>query len=179
MQFLRERNLSGVLADDMGLGKTVQTLAHILVEKESGRLDRPALVVLPTTLVHNWREEAKKFAPDLRVLDLHGPQRKDRFDQISEHDLVLTTYPLLWRDQAMLSMHEYHLLILDEAQTVKNVATKAAKGIRDLSSRHRLCLTGTPLENHLGELWAQFDFLLPGFLGTQKDFTKRWRTPIE
>ncbi|WP_442857248.1 DEAD/DEAH box helicase [Burkholderia sp. PAMC 28687] len=179
MQYLRERNLSGVLADDMGLGKTVQTLAHILVEKESGRLDRPALVVLPTTLVHNWREEAKKFAPDLRVLDLHGPQRKDRFDQISEHDLVLTTYPLLWRDLAMLSLYEYHLLILDEAQTVKNVATKAAKGIRDLSSRHRLCLTGTPLENHLGELWAQFDFLLPGFLGTQKDFTKRWRTPIE
>jgi superfamily II DNA or RNA helicase len=179
MQYLRERNLSGVLADDMGLGKTVQALAHILVEKESGRLDRPVLVVLPTTLVHNWREEAKKFAPDLRVLDLHGPQRKERFDQIDEHDLVLTTYPLLWRDQAMLSLHEYHLLILDEAQIVKNVATKAAKGIRDLRARHRLCLTGTPLENHLGELWAQFDFLLPGFLGTQKDFTKRWRTPIE
>jgi SNF2 family DNA or RNA helicase len=179
MQYLRERNLSGVLADDMGLGKTVQALAHILVEKESGRLDRPVLVVLPTTLVHNWREEAKKFAPDLRVLDLHGPQRKERFDQIDEHDLVLTTYPLLWRDQAMLSLHEYHLLILDEAQIVKNVATKAAKGIRDLRARHRLCLTGTPLENHLGELWAQFDFLLPGFLGAQKDFTKRWRTPIE
>ncbi len=179
MQFLRERNLSGVLADDMGLGKTVQTLAHILVEKESGRLDRPALVVLPTTLVHNWCEEARKFAPALRVLDLHGPQRKDRFDQIGDHDLVLTTYPLLWRDQAMLAMHEYHLLILDEAQIVKNVATKAAKGIRDLNARHRLCLTGTPLENHLGELWAQFDFLLPGFLGSQKDFTKRWRTPIE
>ncbi|CAH2786879.1 MAG: helicase, putative [Candidatus Burkholderia crenata] len=179
MQYLRERNLSGVLADDMGLGKTIQTLAHILVEKESGWLDRPVLVVLPTTLIHNWREEAKKFAPDLRVLDLHGPQRKERFDQIGEHDLVLTTYPLLWRDQAMLALHEYHLLILDEAQIVKNVATKAAKGIRDLRARHRLCLTGTPLENHLGELWAQFDFLLPGFLGTQKDFTKRWRTPIE
>jgi superfamily II DNA or RNA helicase len=179
MQFLRERNLSGVLADDMGLGKTVQALAHILVEKESGRLDRPALVVLPTTLVHNWCEEARKFAPALRVLDLHGPQRKERFDQIGDHDLVLTTYPLLWRDQAMLAAHEYHLLILDEAQIVKNVATKAAKGIRDLRARHRLCLTGTPLENHLGELWAQFDFLLPGFLGTQKDFTKRWRTPIE
>jgi superfamily II DNA or RNA helicase len=179
MQYLRERNLSGVLADDMGLGKTVQALAHILVEKESGRLDRPVLVVLPTTLIHNWREEARKFAPALRVLDLHGPQRKERFDQIGEHDLVLTTYPLLWRDQAMLSLHEYHLLILDEAQIVKNVATKAAKGIRDLRARHRLCLTGTPLENHLGELWAQFDFLLPGFLGSQKDFTKRWRTPIE
>jgi superfamily II DNA or RNA helicase len=179
MQFLRESDLSGILADDMGLGKTVQTLAHILAEKEAGRLDRPALIVVPTTLVHNWREEAQRFAPGLRVLDLHGPQRRERFDQIGSHDLVLTTYPLLWRDQAVLAEHEYHLLILDEAQIVKNVATKAAKGIRDLRARHRLCLTGTPLENHLGELWAQFDFLLPGFLGSQKDFTKRWRTPIE
>ena len=179
MQFLREHNLSGVLADDMGLGKTVQTLAHVLAEKESGRLDRPALIVLPTTLVHNWREEARRFAPGLKVLDLNGPQRKDRFDQIGEHDLILTTYALLWRDQAILAEHDYHLLILDEAQYVKNATTKAAATIRELRARHRLCLTGTPLENHLGELWAQFDFLLPGFLGSQKDFTKRWRTPIE
>jgi len=179
MQFLREQGLCGVLADDMGLGKTVQTLAHVLAEKEAGRLDRPALIVVPTTLVHNWREEAQRFAPGLRVLDLQGPQRKDRFEQIGECDLVLTTYALLWRDQAALAEHDYHLLILDEAQYVKNAATKAATTIRELRARHRLCLTGTPLENHLGELWAQFDFLLPGFLGTQKDFTRRWRTPIE
>jgi len=179
MQFLREQGLCGVLADDMGLGKTVQTLAHVLTEKEAGRLDRPALIVMPTTLVHNWREEARRFAPDLEVLDLQGPQRKERFDRIGQCDLVLTTYPLLWRDQAALAEHEYHLLILDEAQNVKNAATKAATTIRELRARHRLCLTGTPLENHLGELWAQFDFLLPGFLGSQKDFTKRWRTPIE
>ena len=101
MQFLREHDLSGVLADDMGLGKTVQTLAHVLAEKEAGRLDRPALIVVPTTLVHNWREEARRFAPDLKVLDLNGPQRKERFDQIGEHDLILTTYALLWRDQAV------------------------------------------------------------------------------
>jgi len=179
MQFLREHHLSGVLADDMGLGKTVQTLAHILAEKEAGRLDRPALVVVPTTLMHNWCEEAGRFAPDLRILDLHGPQRHERFAAIGEHDLILTTYALLWRDQEVLAQHEYHLLILDEAQYVKNVATKAAIIIRELRARHRLCLTGTPLENHLGELWAQFDFLLPGFLGTRQDFTKRWRTPIE
>ena len=179
MQFLREHGLCGVLADDMGLGKTVQTLAHVLAEKEAGRLDRPALIVVPTTLVHNWREEAQRFAPTLEVLDLQGPQRKERFDRIGQADLVLTTYPLLWRDQAALAEHEYHLLILDEAQNVKNAATKAATTIRELRARHRLCLTGTPLENHLGELWAQFDFLLPGFLGTQKDFTQRWRTPIE
>ncbi|WP_346779257.1 DEAD/DEAH box helicase [Burkholderia sp. Ac-20365] len=179
MQFLREENLAGVLADDMGLGKTVQTLAHILAEKEAGRLDRPALIVIPTTLMHNWCEEANRFAPDLRVLDLHGPQRHERFDEIGNHDLILTTYALLWRDQAALAQHSYHLLILDEAQYVKNAATKAAATIRELQARHRLCLTGTPLENHLGELWAQFDFMLPGFLGTRQDFTRRWRTPIE
>ena len=103
MQFLREHGLSGVLADDMGLGKTVQTLAHILAEKEAGRLDRPALIVVPTTLVHNWREEARRFAPDLKVLDLNGPQRNERFEQIGEHDLILTTYALLWRDHESLA----------------------------------------------------------------------------
>ncbi|MFT4070151.1 SNF2-related protein [Paraburkholderia sp.] len=179
MQFLREQDLAGVLADDMGLGKTVQTLAHILAEKEAGRLTRPALIVVPTTLVHNWREEARRFAPELKVLVLNGPQRKERFEQIGEHELVLTTYALLWRDQKALAEHDYHLLILDEAQYVKNASTKAAQAIRGLRARHRLCLTGTPLENHLGELWSQFDFLLPGFLGSQKDFTRRWRNPIE
>jgi len=179
MQYLREHGLSGVLADDMGLGKTIQTLAHLLVEKEAGRLDRPALVVVPTSLVHNWCEEARRFAPSLRVLPLHGSSRKDRFDRIPEHDLVLTTYALLWRDEEALSKHAYHVLILDEAQFVKNASTKAAVAIREFDARHRLCLTGTPLENHLGELWSLFDFLLPGFLGTHKDFSKRWRTPIE
>ena len=179
MQFLREHNLSGVLADDMGLGKTVQTLAHILAEKQARRLDRPALIVMPTTLVPNWVAEAARFAPGLKVLDLHGAQRKERFDQIALHDVVLTTYPLVWRDQEALAQHAYHLLILDEAQYVKNAATRGAAVIRQLDARHRLCLTGTPLENHLGELWAQFDFLLPGFLGSQQDFNKRWRNPIE
>ncbi|WP_206956052.1 DEAD/DEAH box helicase [Trinickia acidisoli] len=179
MQFLREHNLSGVLADDMGLGKTVQTLAHILAEKEAGRLTQPALIVVPTTLVHNWCDEAQRFAPALRVLNLHGAQRHTRFDEIAEHDLILTTYALAWRDEEMLAQHPYHLLILDEAQYVKNVTTKAAATIRSLRTKHRLCLTGTPLENHLGELWAQFDFLLPGFLGSRDDFTRRWRTPIE
>ena len=179
MQYLREHKLSGVLADEMGLGKTIQTLAHILSEKEQSRLDRPALIVVPTTLMHNWRQEAKRFAPGLRLLDLHGPSRHERFAEISDVDLVLTTYALLWRDQEILAKHKFHLLILDEAQYVKNAATKSATAIRELEARHRLCLTGTPLENHLGELWAQFDFLLPGFLGTQKDFSKRWRIPIE
>ena len=179
MQFLRRHQLCGVLADDMGLGKTVQTLAHVLAEKEAGQLDRPALVVMPTTLVPNWLAEAKRFAPGLRVLALHGAARKERFDQVAASDLVLTTYPLIWRDHEALAAHAWHLLILDEAQYVKNAATRGAAAIRKLDARHRLCLTGTPLENNLGELWSQFDFLLPGFLGSQQDFNKRWRNPIE
>jgi len=179
LQHLRAHALGGVLADDMGLGKTAQTLAHLLIEKASGRMDRPSLVVLPTSLVFNWQREAARFAPSLKVLKLHGPDRTRHFDAIADHDVCLTTYPLVWRDIEALAAHQYHLLILDEAQTVKNPASQAAKAIRELDSRHRLCLTGTPLENHLGELWSQFDFLLPGFLGNNREFTRRWRTPIE
>ena len=179
LQFLREQGLAGILADDMGLGKTAQTLAHLLLEKQSGRMDRPSLVVLPTSLIFNWKCEAERFAPQLRMLSLHGKERAEHFPLIAEHDVILTTYPLLWRDEAALMEHNYHLLILDEAQTVKNVSSQAAQVVRNLNARHRLCLTGTPLENHLGELWAQFDFLLPGLLGDVKSFTKTWRTPIE
>jgi len=179
LQFLREQNLSGILADDMGLGKTAQTLAHLLLEKEAGRLDRPALIVLPTSLIFNWKHEAARFAPDLSVLSLHGPERKGRFAEIPGHDVILTTYPLLWRDADALMQYSYHLLILDEAQTVKNVQSRGAEAVRKIATRHRLCLTGTPLENHLGELWSQFDFLLPGFLGGGRQFARHWRTPIE
>ncbi len=179
LQFLREQGLAGILADDMGLGKTAQTLAHLLLEKQSGRMDRPSLVVLPTSLIFNWKREAERFAPQLRLLSLHGKERADHFPLIASHDVILTTYPLLWRDEAALLEYNYHLLILDEAQTVKNVSSQAAQVVRRLNARHRLCLTGTPLENHLGELWAQFDFLLPGLLGDAKGFTKTWRTPIE
>jgi superfamily II DNA or RNA helicase len=179
LQYLREHELAGILADDMGLGKTAQTLAHLLLEKEAGRLDKPALVVLPTSLIFNWKREAERFAPDLRVLSLHGKDRAERFPLIPESDVCLTTYPLLWRDAETLSRQEFHLLILDEAQTVKNASSQAAQTVRTIQARHRLCLTGTPLENHLGELWSQFDFLLPGFLADGKSFAKTWRTPIE
>lgn len=179
LQFLREQHLSGILADDMGLGKTAQTLAHLLLEKEEGRLTRPVLIVLPTSLIYNWKQEAARFAPQLRVLSLHGVARKGLFEQIPEHDLVLTTYPLLWRDAEDLQTTAYYMLILDEAQTVKNAQSRSARVIRKIRAEHRLCLTGTPLENHLGELWSQFDFLLPGFLGDSREFTRYWRTPIE
>lgn len=179
LQYLRTQGLGGILADDMGLGKTAQALAHVLAEKEAGRLKRPALVVLPTSLLFNWQAEAARMAPSLRVLALHGADRGKRYLHIADHDLVLTTYPLLWRDVEALAAEPFHLLILDEAQMVKNAGSRSARALRRLQAPHLLCLTGTPLENHLGELWAQFDFLMPGFLGDVRSFNARWRKPIE
>ncbi|MCB1896677.1 MAG: DEAD/DEAH box helicase [Zoogloeaceae bacterium] len=179
LQWLARQGFGGILADDMGLGKTVQVLAHLLTEKQAGRLRRPALVVVPTSLAFNWRGEAARFAPTLRVLELRGNARSAVFPRIPEHDLCVTTYPLLWRDRERLAEHAYQCLILDEAHTVKNAASQAARVVRSLDAAQRLCLTGTPLENHLGELWAQFDFLMPGLLGDAADFAVRWRGPIE
>jgi superfamily II DNA or RNA helicase len=179
LQFLREAGLGGVLADDMGLGKTVQTLAHLAIEKAEGRLDRPALIVCPTSLVPNWTLEAARFAPTLRVLPLHGPQRRERFGEIAAHDLVITTYPLLSRDQEALAAQPWHVLVLDEAQTIKNPDAGATRLVRSLDARQRLALSGTPLENHLGELWSLFHFLSPGFLGERATFQRDYRTPIE
>ncbi len=179
LQFLRDFRLGGVLADDMGLGKTVQTLAHLLVEKEAGRADLPSLVVAPTSLMVNWRREAERFAPELRVLTLHGPERKASFDLIPEHDLVLTTYPLLPRDADEVLGHRYHVVVLDEAQHIKNPRAKVSQLVQQVNARHRLCLTGTPMENHLGELWSLFNFLMPGMLGDERRFSRLFRTPIE
>jgi len=179
LQFLREYKFAGILADDMGLGKTIQTLVHLLLEKQSGRMTLPCLIIAPTSLMSNWRRETEHFTPDLKVLTLQGAERKQLFDKINDHDLVLTTYPLLTRDDETLLKHDYHYLILDEAQTIKNPTSLAAQLVRRIKTNHRLCLTGTPMENHLGELWAQFDFLMPGFLGDNASFRKRYRTPIE
>jgi len=179
LQFLREYGLAGILADDMGLGKTVQTLAHLHLEKVSGRADKPSLVVATTSLMVNWKNEAAQFTPDLNVLVLHGKDRADRFDEIAAADIILTTYPLLVRDRDILLAHDYHLLVMDEAQFIKNPKAQAHQVARQLKARHRLSLTGTPLENHLGELWAQFDFLMPGLLGRAQHFAKLFRTPIE
>ncbi len=179
LQFLREYGLAGILADDMGLGKTVQTLAHLHLEKAAGRADRPSLVVATTSLMANWKNEAAQFTPDLKVLVLHGKDRADRFAEMAGADIILTTYPLLVRDREVLLAREYHLLVMDEAQFIKNPKAKSHQVARQLKARHRLSLTGTPLENHLGELWAQFDFLMPGLLGRAQRFGKVFRTPIE
>ncbi|KNZ32665.1 MAG: helicase [Methylibium sp. NZG] len=179
LQYLRAQRLAGILADDMGLGKTAQVLAHLLIEKHAGRLQQPALVVLPTSLIANWQAEAARFAPTLRVLTLQGTERAREFARTAEHDVVFTTYPLLWRDLRALQAQRWQLLVLDEAQMVKNAGSRAASALRRLQAEHRLCVTGTPIENHLGELWAHFDFLMPGFLGDSRSFIRVWRKPIE
>ena len=179
LQFLREQHMGGILADDMGLGKTVQTIAHLLVEKQKERMDQPSLIIAPTSLVYNWRNELRHFAPSLSVICLHGTNRHQHFNSIAKHEIVISSYPLLIRDQSILLSFNYHYLILDEAHYIKNPNTQAARCVRKLQARHKLCLTGTPLENHLGELWSLFDFLLPGFLGNQKHFQTVFRTPIE
>ena len=179
MQSLRQLEVGGVLADDMGLGKTLQTLAHILCEKNAGRLDRPAMVVMPTSLIPNWLDEAAHFTPQLKVLALYGATRKKHFAHLNDYDVILTTYALLPKDIEHLAKLPLHLLVLDEAQYIKNPGSKATQAACELVARQRLCLSGTPLENHLGELWSLFHFLLPGWLGDVKTFNRDYRVPIE
>ncbi len=179
LQFLRHYGIAGILADDMGLGKTIQTLAHLHLEKASGRADLPSMIVMPTSLITNWCHEAAQYAPDLKVLTLHGPDRATLFDDIAKADVIFTTYPLLVRDQEVLLQQEFHLLVLDEAQFIKNPKAHSHRVARQIKARHRLSLTGTPLENHLGELWAQYNFLMPGLLGDVRRFASMFRTPIE
>ncbi len=179
MQFLRGFEFNGILADDMGLGKTVQTLAVLLHEKQCGRMQQPSLIIAPTSLMGNWRRESHRFSPELKVLVLHGPDRHARFDEVDNSDIVLTTYPLLRRDKQQLLERRFHYVILDEAQAIKNPKSQTTQVVYQLKSSHRLCLTGTPMENHLGELWAMYHFLMPGFLGNLERFNRLFRNPIE
>jgi len=179
LQFLREYNLAGILADDMGLGKTLQTLAHIQIEKDAGRLTAPALIIAPVSLMGNWRREAERFCPELRCLVIHGVDRHEVSGSTHEYDIVIAPYSLLPRDREGWLQGQWHLVVLDEAQNIKNAATQAAQVVAELNTRHRLCLSGTPMENNLGEIWSLFHFLMPGFLGSQKRFTELFRNPIE
>ena len=178
LQFLRQHQLGGVLADDMGLGKTLQTLAHLLCEQEAGRLDRPCLVIAPVSLLGNWRREAERFAPSLRTRIWHGLERHSG-DFVQDCDLLIAPYSLLQRDRERWLAQRWHVLVLDEAQHIKNASTQAAQVVAQIDARQRLALSGTPLENHLGELWSLFHFLMPGFLGSQRRFGELFRQPIE
>src|SRR5262249_14829932 len=155
----------GILADDMGLGKTVQTLAHIALEVEGGRSSRPVLIVSPVTALGNWQHELARFAPGLNVHTWHGAQRRKSLAPLGSPQVILTGYPLLPIDSEILLGRDYSLVILDEAQTIKNPEAKVSRAARALRAECRLCLSGTPVENHLGELWSLFEFAQPGLLG--------------
>ena len=179
LQNLRAHDLDGFLADDMGLGKTIQIIAHIVIEQTEGRLDRPVLIVVPTSLVTNWATEIAKFAPHLDVEILHGLGRHARRAELADVHVVITTYSVLARDIDAMKLLPWHLVVLDEAQVIKNPDSKSTKAVCQLDTRHRICLSGTPIENNLQELWSEFAFLMPGLLGDRKGFAKRFRTPIE
>jgi superfamily II DNA or RNA helicase len=178
LHFLRENGFGGILADEMGLGKTLQTLAFLRFIRQTQASAIPMLIVCPTSLVFNWVAEAKKFTPDLKVLALHGPDRHGRFDQISTSDLVVTSYALIRRDAERYRGLEFDTVVLDEAQHIKNRQTQNAQAVKAVNARHRIVLTGTPLENSVLDLWSIFDFLMPGYLGTAKDFRERYEVPI-
>jgi superfamily II DNA or RNA helicase len=168
--FLEGLGLGGCLADDMGLGKTIQVLALLLRRKAAVAAaalpHRPSLVIVPKSLVFNWMDEARKFAPELRVVNHTGNARVETAGDLGEHDIVITTYGTLRRDIIRHRETEFDYVVLDEAQSIKNAASQAAKACRLLKARHRLALTGTPVENHIGELWSIFEFLNPGQLGS-------------
>ncbi len=170
--------LGGVLADDMGLGKTVQTLAFLLSLREQGLARGPDLVVVPRSLLFNWQREIETFTPDLRSLVYTGPQRPDT-EALQAYDVVLTTYGIVLREADRLARVPFHVLVLDEAQAIKNPLTKTARAVRRLRAQFRLALTGTPVENTTLELWSIFTAVLPGFLGTLEGFKRVFAVPIE
>ena len=179
LQALRQSRLGGVLVDDMGLGKTVQVIAHLLLEQECGRLEHPALIVAPTSLVFNWLDEIARFAPTLQCLNFTGPNRSLLYARLAQVQVVVTSYALVANELAQLEGIDYSMLVLDEAQWIKNPMTHTARAVRRLRAEHRIAVTGTPVENHLGELWAHFDAVLPGYLGDYRSFNRSFRKPIE
>ncbi len=178
LQFLSGNGLHGILADDMGLGKTVQTLAHLAAERDK-KPGRPSLVIAPTSVVPNWAAEAEKFMPDLKTVVLQGKDRAANFSEVAKADLVVTSYPLLTQDFEILSEQDWHVMVLDEAQYIKNPKALTAQNACKLKAAHRICLSGTPMENHLGELWSLMRFLMPGYLADEKTFNMHLRRPIE
>ncbi|HWR03848.1 MAG TPA: DEAD/DEAH box helicase, partial [Humidesulfovibrio sp.] len=178
LNFLREYGFGGILADEMGLGKTVQTLSFVLSLIERGA-HGPCLIVVPTSVLPNWEREAAKFVPSVRRLTIYGAKRDDLFARIKDSDIIITTYALLRRDLEELTKYKYMVVILDEAQNIKNPNTITARSVRRLDADMRLCLSGTPIENNLFELWSLFEFLMPGFLGSQHAFQRGIVKPIK
>ncbi|MGD1872549.1 MAG: DEAD/DEAH box helicase [Mastigocoleus sp.] len=182
LAFLERWNLGACLADDMGLGKTIQFITFLLHLKENNNLENPTLLVCPTSVIGNWEREVRKFAPVLTVLQYHGdkrPKGKKFQEAAKKHDLIVTSYSLVYRDLKSLQKVSWQGIVLDEAQNIKNSEAKQSQAVRELEANFRIALTGTPVENRLKELWSILDFLNPGYLGNKQFFQRRFAMPIE
>jgi superfamily II DNA or RNA helicase len=178
MRFLQQYNLGGCLADDMGLGKTIQALALLQAQKEKGATGT-SLLVMPTSLVYNWEVEAQKFTPGLKIFTYTGTHREKDLAQFEGYDVVLTSYGIVRIDIELLKQYCFEYIILDESQAIKNPTSNIAKAMRQLNAKHRLILTGTPVENSTLDLWSQMSFINPGLLGSEKFFRNEFQIPIE
>lgn len=182
LAFLQQWGLGACLADDMGLGKTIQLIAMLQHLKEQKLLQKPTLLVCPTSVLGNWEREVRRFAPDLKAMVHHGDRRfqgKAFADAVKKQDLVITSYALTYRDLKTLQQVAWQGVVLDEAQNVKNAQAKQSQAVRELEAEFRIALTGTPVENRLSELWSIMDFLNPGYLGPRNFFQRRFAIPIE
>ncbi|MBN2656739.1 MAG: DEAD/DEAH box helicase [Spirochaetales bacterium] len=178
LYFLNQYNLNGCLADDMGLGKTIQTLALLMKLKNEGRLEK-ALIVVPVSTMPNWQDEAEKFTPSLKTIRHYGPGRATTELELQGIDIILVSFHTLRNDIELFSSMDFTYIILDEAQNIKNASSQIFKSVKLVNARHRLSLTGTPIENNTMDLWSQFDFLNPGLLGSAEQFRRRFARPIE
>jgi SNF2 family DNA or RNA helicase len=182
LEFLEQWGLGACLADDMGLGKTIQFIAFLLALQEKKRLNGPVLLICPTSVLGNWEREVKKFGPSLKVMVHHGTDRDQGATfarHVKQHDLVITSYALVYRDEKTLKKVDWWGVVLDEAQNIKNAEARQSQAVRELQAHCRIALTGTPVENRLTELWSILDFLNPGYLGPKPFFKRRFATPIE
>ena len=183
LRFLEQLGLNGCLADDMGLGKTMQVIARLVEEREAGEPVGPTLLIAPTSVIGNWQKEVERFAPHLTTFLHHGPEREQDAAAFARraaaHALVITTYSLARRDQTLLTALDWHRVVLDEAQNIKNPQAAQSKAVNKLRARHRLALTGTPVENRLMDLWSIFHFTNPGYLDTQARFRSRFELPVQ
>ncbi len=183
LRFLERLGLNGCLADDMGLGKTMQVIARLVQEREEGKAPAQTLLVAPTSVIGNWQKEIERFAPHLRTLIHHGPDRERNVEAfknlIEDKAMVITSYALARRDQKLLTALDWHRVVLDEAQNIKNPKAAQTRSVLELRARHRLALTGTPVENRLMDLWSIFNFINPGYLDTQARFRKRFELPVQ
>ncbi len=181
LRFLQQYSFGGCLADDMGLGKTVITLCLLQAQRESEdpNSKRASLLIMPTTLLYNWQLESKKFTPKLKFLEYRGANRRKNLEVFDFHDVVIASYGVVRQDIELLKKYQFNYIILDEAQAIKNPTSNVAQAVQELHGRHRLTLTGTPIENSTLDLWSQMAFVNPGLLGTSNYFRDEYQNPIE